>query len=486
MIESAALEISGSGSLDAYGGENAAGIGSGTVNAGSITISGGQITSTGGNNGAGIGSGNGSDVTSITISGGSVDAFGGYRSAGVGSGSVGTAESIVISGGTINAVGDEFSAGIGGGYGGRSTSITISDGVVTADGNSAGIGGGYSGYSGLITISGGIVNATVSDRDGVSGLGSGIGGGNACSVNTINITGGTIRAVGRDRSAGIGGSFGTPIYTINISGGRISAFGGDGDSTDNAGAGIGTGARWHSIDITISGGEIYACGGSDASSGYKVDIGLAGYPQGGVGFDIAPVEIVGDAAVFLEHDVCGVKDGPYTHTHMDVSDPDASIIFGITMDDDWAPTGAWILATTLEYDAKGGEQAPDSTIQHVNTEFVVGDSGEMTRDGYDFLNWNTQSNGSGDVYIAGDVFDLTEDLTLYAIWEVCRVDGVDLDAGSKAVEVGGAVTLNATVSPGNALNKNVTWSSDNEAVATVVDGTVTAISARYSNYYSND
>ena len=419
--QDAALEISGSGSLYTYGGANAAGIGSGTGNAGSITISDGQITSTGGDNGAGIGSGNGSDVASITISGGSVNALGGYRSAGVGSGSAGTAESIAISGGTINAVGDECSAGIGGGYYGQSTSITISDGVVTADGSSAGIGGGYCGYSGLITISGGIVNATVSERDGY-GLGSGIGGGNACSVNTINITGGTIRAVGRDRSAGIGGSYGTRINTISISGGRISAFGGDGDSTYNAGAGIGTGASWYSVDITISGGEIYACGGSDSYAGYNVDIGLAGYRDGGAGFPNAPVDIIGDTAVFLEHDVCGVKDGPYTHTHMDVSDPDAPTIFGVTMDDDWAPTGAWILLTTLKYDANGGKSAPESVIQHINTDVTVGNDGTMYRSGYEFVNWNTNSNGEGDTYVSGDTITLIDDITLFAIWRLTQIE----------------------------------------------------------------
>ena len=40
---------------------------------------------------------------------------------------------------------------------------------------------------------------------------------------------------------------------------------------------------------------------------------------------------------------------------------------------------------------------------------------------------------------------------------------------------GQAASLTATVTPDNAANKNITWSSSNLSVATVVDGTVTAV-----------
>ena len=44
--------------------------------------------------------------------------------------------------------------------------------------------------------------------------------------------------------------------------------------------------------------------------------------------------------------------------------------------------------------------------------------------------------------------------------------------------VGNTATLTATVTPTNATNQKVTWSSNNESVATVgTDGTVTAVSA---------
>ena len=54
------------------------------------------------------------------------------------------------------------------------------------------------------------------------------------------------------------------------------------------------------------------------------------------------------------------------------------------------------------------------------------------------------------------------------------VTGVSLDQSELSIELGKTATLKATVTPGNATNKNVSWSSDDEDVATVEDGVVTA------------
>nr|WP_288302310.1 Ig-like domain-containing protein [uncultured Anaerotignum sp.] len=57
------------------------------------------------------------------------------------------------------------------------------------------------------------------------------------------------------------------------------------------------------------------------------------------------------------------------------------------------------------------------------------------------------------------------------------VSGIQVQ-GSASVYVGGSTKLTATVTPTNATNQKVTWSSNNESVATVgTDGTVTAVSA---------
>lgn len=55
------------------------------------------------------------------------------------------------------------------------------------------------------------------------------------------------------------------------------------------------------------------------------------------------------------------------------------------------------------------------------------------------------------------------------------VTGVELDKSELSLAIGKTATLKATINPSNATNKNVTWSSDAESVATVVDGVVSAI-----------
>lgn len=56
-----------------------------------------------------------------------------------------------------------------------------------------------------------------------------------------------------------------------------------------------------------------------------------------------------------------------------------------------------------------------------------------------------------------------------------KVTGVTLDQTELALYTGESETLTATFQPANATNKNVTWQSSNPDVATVVDGTVTAV-----------
>lgn len=57
------------------------------------------------------------------------------------------------------------------------------------------------------------------------------------------------------------------------------------------------------------------------------------------------------------------------------------------------------------------------------------------------------------------------------------VTGVSLDKTIAELEVGGTLTLTATIEPANATNQNVSWSSSDVKVATVENGTVTAVAA---------
>ena len=141
--EDADLTISdfGNGSLYVKGGVGGAGIGGGSddhnANAGSITINSGKITATTMNGGAGIGGGKYGYVKSVTINGGTVSASCPAGGAGIGGGQNGGYGLITITGGTVRALGNYWGAGIGGGAeavcGGT---INISGGVVFTHGRS--------------------------------------------------------------------------------------------------------------------------------------------------------------------------------------------------------------------------------------------------------------------------------------------------------------------------------------------------------------
>lgn len=57
------------------------------------------------------------------------------------------------------------------------------------------------------------------------------------------------------------------------------------------------------------------------------------------------------------------------------------------------------------------------------------------------------------------------------------VTGVSLDKETLTITAGDQASLVATVAPADATNQNLSWSSDKEAVATVANGVVTAVSA---------
>jgi hypothetical protein len=68
-----------------------------------------------------------------------------------------------------------------------------------------------------------------------------------------------------------------------------------------------------------------------------------------------------------------------------------------------------------------------------------------------------------------------------AVTVTVAVSGVSLNKNATVILVDATETLIATVAPSNATNQTLTWASDNESVATVNDGVVTALAAGTAN-----
>ncbi|MDR1563342.1 MAG: DUF4434 domain-containing protein [Oscillospiraceae bacterium] len=74
----------------------------------------------------------------------------------------------------------------------------------------------------------------------------------------------------------------------------------------------------------------------------------------------------------------------------------------------------------------------------------------------------------------GSAWTFIDEIELWGGFDAIAVTGVSLNKSAISLIEGESEALTATVSPANATNKNVTWSSDNPSVATVDKGVVTA------------
>ena len=271
--------------VQAWGGYNAAAIGTGDAttivptagsakpltsgaNSFTINITGGLVNATGNwSNGTGIGTGYGfSGTSTINISGGEVYGYGGDYAVGIGLGYAAhdAVSNVNISGGTVtgaNMEGEGYTTATGIGAGSDSyfdvvNNVTISGGTVTAHGGmeSAGIGWGSNddvdcdNAVANITISGGSVTADTMDWNNGSPAAIGTGGWAYNLDTNVSVTGGTVRAYGGEGGGtgiGLGGYTNDCTFAFDATGGTIIA-------NSNYGAGIGSGYESAGTTSTIS------------------------------------------------------------------------------------------------------------------------------------------------------------------------------------------------------------------------------------------
>ena len=344
------------------------------------------------------------------------------------------AELSICGSGSLNVEGGGYGAGIGsGGDQNSAGTITISECTINATGGikAAGIGGGGQDSTIPELINGGTVTINSGYVYAKGDLGAGIGGGYQGDGGTVIINGGTVIADGS--SAGIGG-------------GRYDGGGGNGG------------------DVTITGGVVFASGfiGQDIGSGKESDATLS---EG-------TLEIDGDALVFLENDLCAA---PTTVAHTHIEYTVGTSFFGYNLPQYWKGAGVYAITAALTYDGNGGTGGKTIIAPKETTQTVIGGSG-LSKPGYTFVEWNSQKDGSGDTYEAGDSIVMSSNMTVYAIWESVNVTGVDIISDVEILSLGGIAVLTADVMPSGAADTSLSWTSSDESVATVDSrGVVTAV-----------
>lgn len=330
---------------------------------------------------------------------------------------------------------NEYS-GIGGDSAKSAGTITIYGGTVEAKGYCLDNDGGYgepgigNGHGvneadknkGVLNIYGGVVFATGS----VNGAGIG-GGGHGGGGITVNIHGGNVTAIGGKDAAGIGGGYGGGVIgTVTITDGTVTATGGE----NGAGIGGGNGIEG------VTGGTVAITGGTVNATGKNGAAGIGGSVFIGTGGDGATVTIGGGTVTAIGGEDGGVAIG---------GGNGASSNGSLTIN----PASGLTIAVKAGTD--GGTASPIGTYK--------------------------QSQ------------DIINEVKTYAWFQskvTQPVTGVSLDKadmflliseGATALPTG---TLTATVAPAEADNKNVTWATDNEGIATVdgstgIQATVTAV-----------
>lgn len=132
-------------------------------------------------------------------------------------------------------------------------------------------------------------------------------------------------------------------------------------------------------------------------------------------------------------------------------------------------TAKWAKAYTITFNSDGGSKVSTLSVKQ-NT--VATKPSNPTKSGYKFDGW----------YLGNEKYQFTEkvskDITLTAKWiKVINVESLKISNTTLKLEKGKTSTLTVEITPDNATNKTITWTSSNSKVASVSKtGKVTALS----------
>ena len=82
----------------------------------------------------------------------------------------------------------------------------------------------------------------------------------------------------------------------------------------------------------------------------------------------------------------------------------------------WRPLKSY----SISYDVNGGEGSIGTVLKLEGESVEIATASEVSRNGYGFVRWNTESDGTGKNYDPGDLYEEDADLQLYAKWSIVK------------------------------------------------------------------
>jgi uncharacterized repeat protein (TIGR02543 family) len=142
------------------------------------------------------------------------------------------------------------------------------------------------------------------------------------------------------------------------------------------------------------------------------------------------------------------------------------LVFGILFSGCANPGGGEsVQQVTLTYNKNGAAgTAPESKTVDKGSKVIIADEGSLSYTGYTFKGWNTEKNGTGDLYESGDSLTLNEDTTLYAQWFAASTNN------STSNDVATLGIKGTKASSGNAQVATVEIKSDKITITSVGPG----------------
>jgi len=133
--------------------------------------------------------------------------------------------------------------------------------------------------------------------------------------------------------------------------------------------------------------------------------------------------------------------------------------------DTFTPTGditlyaRWVIVSfTVTFDANSGSgDVPDPQTVNADSYITIPCDNGLTKSGYTFDGWNTMADGMGESFSEGDTYRPTEDITLYAVWNLVTIFTITFNANGGSGNVPDPQMLDAgsyvTIPSGSGLSK---------------------------------